>query len=39
VGGRLNVRVAEQRRELKAFEILRPRSCIVIVWILGVGAV
>ncbi len=37
VGGRLKVRVAEQRRELKAFEIPRPRSCKV--WILGVGAV
>ena len=37
MGGRLKVRVAEQRRELKAFEIPRPRSCKV--WILGVGAV
>jgi hypothetical protein len=32
VGGRRNVRVAEQRSELKALEIPRPRSCIV--WIL-----
>ena len=37
VGGSLKVRVAEQRRELKAFKIPRPRSCKV--WILGVGAV
>jgi hypothetical protein len=36
VGGRLKVRVAEHRSELKAFEIPRPRSCIV--WTLGVGA-
>jgi hypothetical protein len=27
MGGRRNVQVAEQRRELKALEILRPRSC------------
>ena len=37
MGGRLKVRVAEQRSELKAFEMPRPRSCVV--WILGVGAV
>ncbi len=37
MGGRLKVRVAEHRSELKAFEIPRPRSCIV--WRLGVGAV
>ncbi len=37
VGGRPKVRVAEQRSELKAFEIPRPRSCNV--WILGVGVV
>jgi hypothetical protein len=27
MGGRQNIQVAEQRRELKALEILRPRSC------------
>jgi hypothetical protein len=37
VGGRLKVQIAEHRSELKAFEIPRPRSCIV--WRLGVGAV
>ncbi len=37
MGGRLKVRVAEHRSELKAFKIPRPRSCIV--WTLGVGAV
>ncbi len=37
VGGKLNIRVAEHNNELYAFEMLRPRSCIV--WIPGVGAV
>jgi hypothetical protein len=37
VGGRLKVRVAELRSEVKAFEIPSPRSWVV--WMLGVGAV
>ena len=37
VGDKLNVRVVEHNNELYAFEMLRPRGCIV--WIPGVGAV